>query len=495
MILQAVFIFTLLLKPIRAFITSLGVPFIIYLDDAWNGGGSFEDCIKNRSLSRSVMRKAGFVISESKAVEPSQRILFLGLEVCSVTLMFYIPEKKIQKIISMAEQILGQRRVQIRKLASFAGYLQSCSRALGPVVRLMLRSIYNWIAEMLEICPSYNVFYTIPDDVRADLNFWRTEVRSLSGYPISPSQSVTETRIKVVSDSSELGTFGYQLEDNFKVLLRRSFDEEERKSSSTMRELLALKFIYTSSIAEPWKGLRILHLTDNQGVASIVQNGSKKQHLQKIVLEIFLSCRKLNIELFVEWRPRDDPLLVLADIGSKSFDSSSFSLDFSGFAQLLEFFGLNFDVDCCAEFWNRKAPIYFSKIPDPYASGVNFFAQVLRPNLIYYIFPPVSLIVPSLIHLSHFRVRGVIIIPVWPASSFWLSIVPDGRHLARWAVKWMRFRPRTVSDVNIRSQTFRNPLTFDILGIQFDFSSGDQIFEPNESPEFCLRQGCNVCVH
>ena len=112
----------------------------------------------------------------------------------------------------------------------------------------------------------------------------------------------------------------------------------------------------------------------------------------------------------MEWRPRSDPLLVLADLGSKSFDSSSFSLDFSGFSQLLEFFGTTFDVDCCAELWNRKAPIYFSKIPDPYSSGVNFFAQALNGDLFHYIFPPAGLIVPALKHLIHFKICGVIIV-------------------------------------------------------------------------------------
>ena len=490
---DAVYIFTLILRPIRAFLSSQGVPNLIYLDDGWIGGDSEEDCLKNRDLSRSVLRRAGFVVSESKAINPSPKIIFLGLEICSLTMKFFIPEKKIQKIISSSEEILSGRRVQLRKLASFVGFLQSCARALGPVSRLMLRASYNWMAEMLSICPSYNAFYVIPEAVRAEINFWRTEVRRLSGFPISPSLSVSETRITVVTDASGDGAFGYQLESPYKVLLRSAFSPEEKQSSSTMRELLALKFIYSSDVSIPWKGLNILHLTDNQAVASIIERGSRKKHLQELVLEIFLGCRRKGINLSVEWRPREDPLIVLADLGSKSFDPSSFSLDFSSFAQLLSYFAVQFDVDCCAEFWNRKAQTYFSKLPDPYAAGVNFFAQVLNQDLIYYIFPPAGVIVPAVCHLSHYKARGVIIVPVWPASSFWLSIVPDGRHLANWAVKWMRFRPGIISDINIRSQTFKNPLNFDLIAIQFDFGLGGQGMGPNQSPDFCLCKGCFLC--
>ena len=490
---DAVFIFTLILKPVRAFLSFKGVPFLIYLDDAWIGGVDERGCLENRDLARSVLKRAGFVVSETKAIEPSTRIIFLGLEVCSISMKFFIPVKKIQRIITSAQEILSGRKVQLRKLASFVGFVQSCSKALGPVSRLMLRASYFFMAQCLNVCSSYNRFYVIPDSVRDELNFWRCEIEELNGYPISPSKSVTETRISVVSDSSEVGAFGYQLEDNFKVLLRQAFDDEEKKSSSTMRELLALKFIYTSALSDPWRGLRILHLTDSQSVASIVEIGSRKKHLQDIVLSIFMSCRRKNIELLVEWRPRENPLLVLADLGSKSFDPSSFSLDVESFSFLSSFFGLKFEVDGFAEFWNRKADIYFSKLPDPYAAGVNFFAQVLNQNLCHFIFPPAGVIVPTIMHLSFFKTHGVIIIPVWPSSSFWLSICPDGAHLAGWAVKWMRFRPRIVSDINIKSTTFKNPLCFDLMAILFDFSLTGQLFEANQSQGFCLHSGCDLC--
>ena len=69
----------------------------------------------------------------------------------------------------------------------------------------MLRASYNWMAEKLNEIPSYKMFYVIPDSVREELAFWKSEVRVLSGYPISPSQSLTETRLTIVTDASEDG--------------------------------------------------------------------------------------------------------------------------------------------------------------------------------------------------------------------------------------------------------------------------------------------------
>ena len=275
--------------------------------------------------------------------------------------------------------------------------------------------------------------------------------------------------------------------------MRQSFSEEERNSSSTERELLALKFIYASDISAPWKNMKILHLTDNAGVASIVPHGSPVENLHQLALEVYFGCREKNIGLTVEWRPRSHYLLEHADKGSKSFDSSSFSLDFESFAAMLSFFGeLKIDVDCFSEYWNRKATVYFSKDEDPFAAGTNFFSMDLGMGPCYYLFPPVSMVVPAILHLAHFKVSGLFLVPFWPASSFWLRIVPDGCHLVGWVESFLRFRPGIVSDVNIRSMTFKNPLNFDILALKFDFKNAD-CWGPRIEPRFCLHYGCDLC--
>ena len=158
------------------------------------------------------------MVSIEKAKEPSQRILFLGLEVCSTTMMFFIPESKLLHIIDTINVLCAQRKVQLRKFASLLGFLQSCARALGNVVRLMTRASYHWMAEKLAIHPSYNWFYALSDEVRTELFFWKANVRSLNGFPINPSQSLTETRIRIVTDASADGAFDFEISDKFTFL-------------------------------------------------------------------------------------------------------------------------------------------------------------------------------------------------------------------------------------------------------------------------------------
>ena len=112
-----------------------------------------------------------------------------------------------------------------------------------------------------------------------------------------------------------------------------------------------------------------------------------------MVLDIYNVCKKLNINLSVNWCSRDHYKIQHADMGSRAFDNNNISLNFESFGCVTEFFQeFQFHVDTFADFWNKKSQIYFSKIRDESSSGVNFFAQELNPNVHYYCFPPPSVI-------------------------------------------------------------------------------------------------------
>ena len=158
-------------------------------------------------------------------------------------------------------------------------------------------------------------------------------------------------------------------------------------------------------MAAQFYGKKILHLTDNQAVESIMMSGSRKPNIQSVALAIFMACRDLKIDLKVEWRPRDNFLLAHADLGSKSFDESYVSLSFDSFSCLLDHFsGVQINVDGSASFHNKKADIFSSKSEEPENTGTNFFSQRLFPSLCYYCFPPPGIMLATTLHLAMFGV-------------------------------------------------------------------------------------------
>ena len=126
----------------------MGIPNAIYIDDHLTIGASEASCRANNVIAKEVFKNAGFVVSPDKTKGPATRILYLGLEVCSIERKFFIPEKKLTRLLGALDSLLNQRLVSVRKLASGVGLLQSCALALGPVVRLMTRRLYSFIAEM-----------------------------------------------------------------------------------------------------------------------------------------------------------------------------------------------------------------------------------------------------------------------------------------------------------------------------------------------------------
>ena len=57
-------------------------------------------------------------------------------------MQFEIPEEKIGKFFQILHQVKFQAVMPVKLLAKFLGLLDSFSRALGQIVRLMTRSLY-----------------------------------------------------------------------------------------------------------------------------------------------------------------------------------------------------------------------------------------------------------------------------------------------------------------------------------------------------------------
>ena len=492
---DAVWLFTCMLKPIRVYLSSKGVPVLTYLDDNMVKGSSEAQCQENQAILVETLSRAGFVVSKSKSKGPLSRINFLGLEVCSSSLKFFIPLPKLERIEKEIEEMLSSSKVKLRTMAKFLGLMQSVSRALGNIVRLRTRLLYSWMNNHL-ISASYNHYFPLSWDEREELSFWLYNVRELNGFFFSPDLSCSETKFTVVSDASDSGMFAFQFEDKYEVILRKRFSAEEYKSSSTFRELSALSHIYSEAVGDRFCNASVTHLTDNKAVCSIMEFGSRKKHLMQLALKIFSACRQKKIDLFVEWRPRSNALLEHADLGSKSFDESAYSLNFDSFMLVLNFFQVTLEIDVMSNYWNRKSQIFYSKTLEYGSSGVNFFAQKLFDNVMYYAFPPPGKIVPTILHFSKFNAHGLMIIPVWKSASYWFRVVPDGRHFSSYVRKFLPFKPTGfVYDDQVLSTTFKNPCNFEMVAVLFDFSNRnmEDIFMPNVRKDFCIADFCDKC--
>ena len=72
---------------------------ICEIDDFLVVGRSERECLRNRAFLRNTLRRAGFVESLSKAMEPTQVGQFLGLEIDMKRRLVFIPDDKLTRIV------------------------------------------------------------------------------------------------------------------------------------------------------------------------------------------------------------------------------------------------------------------------------------------------------------------------------------------------------------------------------------------------------------
>jgi hypothetical protein len=487
---DAAHIFTCLTNPLMGFLRLRGVRSIIYIDDLLSLSKSFNSGLLQDQLIQETFLKGGWIFKPSKSSgPPSQKVKFLGLIVDSVKMKFAIPPDKLVKLIEGAKFLLSFRKLHVRLLASWVGLLQSCRLAIGPLVSIMTRSVYDVISK----APYWSSHIYLEDKARFQVQWWSDSLHNLNEYFICPSPSLVKCSFNLASDAGDLGFYVYDIFSK-KRLVSRPFTSLESDESSTFRELTAVHETWTNiDILSSYQNQSVTHYTDNKAVVCILGGGSRNVKLQALALEIFLKLRLFDIVLYPIWISRDSEIISWADSGSRDFHSDDYSLDSATFDLLCKTFK-SFTCDAMASAPNAVCSKFFSRYSSMGSSGVDFFAQKLDAEDFYYVFPPIGKAIQAVKHLANYAVSGVVVIPVWPMSAWFNFFFPDGRHAANWVKTLLLIDPFYSSGFRVGT-VFKGRKSFPTCVLEFDFAQIDR-FENNSInlPSYCLRKGCKYCA-
>ena len=488
---DAAHLFTRIIRPIMGELRRRGVRGIIYIDDKLTVDSTFEACLASEEEVVRVFSSCGWVFKACKrSGDPSQCVRFLGLMVDSRDMTFAIPEDKLVRIIEDCGSLLRGKWVKVRKVASVVGLIQFVRRATGPIVGVMTRSLNHAVQSAYR----WESWVRLDELARFELQWWRSNVRGVSKYPISGKLSTTVVAEEVASDGSALGHFCYSVGGGVR-LAGRPFNAWEQAQSSTYRELLAFKETWTSEeVLARFEGKRVAHLTDSKAMCYIIERGSRNRRLQPMVVEATLALRGWGIHMEALWRSRDEGVIRVADLGSRDYHHDDISFDFQTFSMVVERFG-EFDVDCFAASHNKKAVRFFSRLEVLGSAGTDFFLQSLHQGDNHWVFPPPGKLCEAALHLEEQGVAGVMVVPVWPSSSFFSFFWPDGRHCAGWVVDMMLVRPAYVCGPHVKLGAFRARGSFFTAVLKVDFVrySGEGFHVARCCRHLCLKGGCVGC--
>ena len=153
----------------------------------------------------------------------------------------------------------------------------------------------------------------------------------------------------------------------------------------------------------------------SHGRSTLWTNGSKKQQLQDIALQIYQSSIENSVIIKAKWIPREQNRT--ADTISKMKDSDDRSIDLESFQYIQHNFG-SFTIDRFADDQNKKTAKFNSKYYCLGTSQVDAFATNWAGEF-NWLSPPVKLIGRTIKHMMSSRARGVLFVPDWRSSYYW----------------------------------------------------------------------------
>ena len=128
-------------------------------------------------------------------------------------------------------QVHTQANLPVRLLAKLLGKLNSFSRALGQVVRLMTRNLYKCLEPAYS--KGWGSFTSLTVSAREEILFWEANLVKLNGFAISPvTPSITSCEI-IAGDASGFGLYAAKFSGTKQTVYSRKLTQTERLESST----------------------------------------------------------------------------------------------------------------------------------------------------------------------------------------------------------------------------------------------------------------------
>ena len=295
---------------------------------------------------------------------------------------------------------------------------------------------------------------------------------------VSVDEKILESKAKIfVSDASDAAAFVYNLE-KLDITLDYVFNDYERSTSSSHRELLSIVKIFEIEkkyllACEPGY---IIWITDSSNLVLFLKQGSKNINIQEDIFNIKKFEKMYNVIIYPVWVSRNTDLIQIADDGSRfSTSTDEWSVNDYAFSSIVRYFQLVPSIDCFSSGANNMCAKFFSKVPQSGSSGVNFFCQKLFSSDVLWVCPPVNLIIPVVKHLANYsKLMGILLVPLWRASSFYTHLFHNS-YLNQIFVDLFIIKARFNCSNAATASVFSANRKFSVVALHFDTSNKETV--------------------
>ena len=245
-------------------------------------------CFEAGISTANMFQTLGFVIHPEKSqLEPTQKIIFLGFVIDSVTMTISLTEKRRNALHSLLLNILRLKSPTIRYVAKVIGHIISALPA-SKFGSLYYRDLENdKVVALQSNQGNFDAKMHISEAGIAEIKWWLSEINSLQNWILPPP--ITD---ELFCDASDYAWGGiYKLQKNGGAWLH-----SEISMHINAKEMMAIYFTL-KSFSKQLQGKHVKIFSDNTSAVGIINKmGSSKSNIcNSICQNIWLLCKKNEI--------------------------------------------------------------------------------------------------------------------------------------------------------------------------------------------------------
>ena len=275
-------------QPVVYIFTQQGFFAINYLDDL---GGAAETDTADKAFSqlRNILQQFGLQEALNKTVTPCTVMVFLGIEVNTVTLTITIPQDKWQEIQNLLQKWTNKVSATKKQTQQLAGSLNFACRCVKSG-RVYLSHILNFLRAFKS--ESSQMLNT---EIRQDIEWWINFAPQFNGMSLMLETQWSSVDENFSSDSCLTG--GGAVSSH--AFVQWSYPQRILQANFNINQLECMMVVVALKVlGKDLARKRLLIHCDNRNTVLAINSGSSRDMvLQRCLRELHVCCAKMSCEV------------------------------------------------------------------------------------------------------------------------------------------------------------------------------------------------------
>ena len=410
-------IFTLVTKPLQAFLHARGIRSIFYLDDILIIGSTREECLAHLTTALHLLSSVGFVVNHKKSsLIPAQRFRFLGFNWDTVHGLIMLDDVKRLSLTSRASSMALSSFPRCRDLQILLGHLTAAIPAV-PLIRLHARFLQLDLNQIYRSEKDSHRRVPLSTESRRDLR-WIGSLASPQCAAPMWSLQLEDCEEEVSTDASDIGWGIY-----FQGQLHRGLWSSiaDAPAHINAKELMTLLIFLRDFLHHRGSPLSLLWRTDSSTAMAYIrkEGGTISRPLLLLAREILLLAHRHQIRILPVFVSSEEN--HLADAASRFLALPDWFLPEEVFLRIVRRWGLPI-IDLFASTESAQVRRFFAWGEAPEAEALDALAQTWDFRLAY-AFPPPPILLRIIRKIASSSGIFLLVTPFWPAQKWFPAIL------------------------------------------------------------------------